>query len=75
MPTLISISADGAGRFIGVDHEGQIWRGKWSVSGATASTSTGSLFDRSSTGAEIHGRFLAASPWPIRVGAVAPRPW
>jgi hypothetical protein len=28
MPTLISISADGAGRFVGIDHEGQIWRGQ-----------------------------------------------
>jgi hypothetical protein len=27
MPTLISISPDGAGRFIGVDDAGQVWRG------------------------------------------------
>jgi hypothetical protein len=26
MPTLISVSPDGAGRFIGVDDTGQIWR-------------------------------------------------
>jgi len=28
MATLISISADGAGRFVGVDDEGHVWRGE-----------------------------------------------
>jgi hypothetical protein len=27
MPTLISISADGAGRLVGIDDEGEVWRG------------------------------------------------
>jgi hypothetical protein len=28
MPTLISISPDGASRFVGVDDEGAVWRGE-----------------------------------------------
>jgi hypothetical protein len=28
MPTLISISPDGASRFVGVDDEGEVWRGE-----------------------------------------------
>jgi hypothetical protein len=28
MPTLISISADGAGRLVGIDDEGEVWRGE-----------------------------------------------
>jgi hypothetical protein len=28
MPTLISISADGAGRLVGIVHEGAVWRGE-----------------------------------------------
>jgi hypothetical protein len=49
MPTLISISPDGAGRFIGVDDEGQVWRGEMK-----RDPSDGEYIDWKSVRSEFH---------------------
>jgi hypothetical protein len=51
MPTLISISPDGAGRFIGVDDEGQVWRGE-----VKRERSDGEYIDWRSVRSEFHER-------------------
>jgi hypothetical protein len=49
MPTLISISPDGAGRFIAVDDDGQVWRGE-----VKRERSDGEYIDWKSVRSEFH---------------------